>query len=69
MLVVHNDSIKYHRRITKKTKHFLKRNSWERKKLNEEINTLKGAKKVALDCRPNKVTEIDSKIRSLEEIT
>ena len=39
----------------------------ERKRLNDEINTLKGAKKTALDCTANKVTEIDSKIKFLEE--
>ena len=39
----------------------------KRKRLNDEINTLKGAKKVALERTTNKVTEIDSKINSLEE--
>ena len=40
--------MKQHRRRAKKTKHI------------DEINTLKGAKIVALDCTANKVTEIDS---------
>ena len=58
ILVDHAGSIKRHRRRAKKTKHFLKRNGLKRKRLSDEINTLKGAKKVALDCTPNKVTEI-----------
>ena len=40
---------------------------WEWKRLRDEINTLKGAKKVALDCTTKKRTEIDSEIKSLEE--
>ena len=39
----------------------------ERKSVNDEINSLKGTKKIVLDCVSNKVTEIDSKVRSLEE--
>ena len=50
-----------------KHKNFLKRNAWKEKRLNDEINTLKGTRKVALGCTANKVTEIDSEIISLEE--
>ena len=38
-----------------------------RKRLNDEVSSLKGAKKVALDCTASKVAEIDYKVKSLEE--
>ena len=66
MLVGHINSIKRHRKRAKKTKHFSKRNAWK-ETLNDEINSLKKAKKVVLDCTANKATEIDSKVKSLEE--
>lgn len=54
ILVGHIRSIKKHRRSAKKTKTFFEKKHLERKRLNDEINTLKGAKKVTLDCTANK---------------
>ena len=39
----------------------------ERKRFTDEISTLKGAKKVVCDFTANKVTKIDSKLKSFKE--